>query len=72
MRGVPAPAIQRLAGHSALATTERYMHLSPTMLESAIRMLEAGSAGRGIEDQEQPQGDWRPTGDDRTGFVDVS
>jgi integrase len=41
MRGVPAPAIQRLAGHSALATTERYMHLSPTMLESAIRMLEA-------------------------------
>ena len=40
MRGVPAPAIQRLAGHSALATTERYMHLSPTMMENAIRMLE--------------------------------
>jgi integrase len=41
MRGAPAAAIQRLAGHSTLVITERYMHLSPGALESAIRLLEA-------------------------------
>lgn len=41
MRGAPASAIQRLAGHSSLVITERYMHLSPGALESAIRLLEA-------------------------------
>jgi integrase len=40
-RGAPASAIQRLAGHSSLVVTERYMHLSPAALESAIRLLEA-------------------------------
>lgn len=29
MRGAPARAIQELAGHEDLATTQRYMHLSP-------------------------------------------
>ena len=29
MRGAPARAIQELAGHQDLATTQRYMHLSP-------------------------------------------
>jgi integrase len=28
-RGAPAAAIQRLAGHQSIATTERYMHLGP-------------------------------------------
>jgi integrase len=41
MRGAPALAIKNLAGHSALATTERYMHLSPSALENAIQLLEA-------------------------------
>jgi site-specific recombinase XerD len=40
MRGAPARAIQELAGHQDLATTQRYMHLSPATLESAIRLLE--------------------------------
>jgi integrase len=40
MRGVPARAIQELAGHVHLTTTQRYMHLTPAALESAIRMLE--------------------------------
>ena len=40
MRGAPAKAIQELAGHRKLVTTERYMHLPPRAIEDAIRMLE--------------------------------
>ena len=40
MRGAPARAIQELAGHQDLATTQRYMHLSPAAIEGAIRLLD--------------------------------
>jgi hypothetical protein len=40
MRGAPARAIQELAGHQDLETTQRYMHLSPAALDAAIRMLD--------------------------------
>ena len=40
MRGGAARAIQELAGHSDLATTQRYMHLSPAAIENAIRLLD--------------------------------
>jgi site-specific recombinase XerD len=40
MRGAPARAVQELAGHRDLGTTQRYMHLSPLAIESAIRLLE--------------------------------
>ena len=40
MRGAAAPAIQRLAGHRDLMTTQRYIHLTPSAVESAIRLLE--------------------------------
>lgn len=43
MRGAPARAIQELAGHSELGTTQRYMHLSPAALDAAIQLLD----GRG-------------------------
>jgi len=41
MRGAPAKAIQELAGHQDLMTTQRYMHLSPAAVENAIRLLES-------------------------------
>jgi site-specific recombinase XerD len=41
MRGASARAIQELAGHQDLITTQRYMHLSPAALEGAIRLLDA-------------------------------
>jgi integrase len=40
MRGGSAPKIQILAGHQNLATTQRYMHLTPATLEATIRLLE--------------------------------
>jgi integrase len=43
MRGAPARAIQELAGHQDLSTTQRYMHLSPAAIESAVRLLEEPS-----------------------------
>ena len=36
IRGAPARAIQELAGHQDLMTTQRYMHLSPALVENAI------------------------------------
>jgi site-specific recombinase XerD len=49
MRGLPVRAIQERAGHQHLSTTQRYMHLSPVAIESAIRTLEqrSGAAARG-------------------------
>ena len=43
MRGAPARAIQKLAEHQDLGTTQRYMHLSPAALDAAIRLLETGT-----------------------------
>jgi hypothetical protein len=40
MKGAPARAIQELAGHQELGTTQRYIHLTPATLEAAIRLLE--------------------------------
>ena len=50
MRGAPARAIQELAGHQNLTTTQRYMHLSPAALDRAIPLLEDSGAPRRFGD----------------------
>jgi integrase len=62
MRGAPARAIQDLAGHMDLATTQRYMHLSPAAIEGAIRLLDQPKPAHGF-------GDILETGDRETGNV---
>lgn len=42
MRGAAPKAIQDLAGHQSIAITNRYLHLAPGELRSAISLLEAG------------------------------
>lgn len=49
MRGASARAIQEVAGHQDLSTTQRYMHVSPAAVEDAIRLLDRshGPVSRG-------------------------
>jgi hypothetical protein len=50
MRGAPGLAIQELAGHGDLGTTQRHMHLSPAALDAAIRLLDSGPISRNFGD----------------------
>jgi hypothetical protein len=43
MKGAPVRAIQEVAGHRDLATTQRYMHLGPSAVADAIRLLDGPS-----------------------------
>jgi len=45
MLGAPTKAIQELAGHQSLTTTQRYMHLSPAAKSAAIELLDRETAG---------------------------
>lgn len=56
MRGAPARAIQELAGHQDLGTTQRYMHLSPAAVDAAIRLLD-GPAEAGHYDRKTGRGE---------------
>jgi len=48
MRGAAARAIQEVAGHQDLKTTQRYMHVSPAAIEDAIRLLDAPRTGNPV------------------------
>lgn len=50
MCGAPARAIQELAGHQDLSTTQRYMHVSPAAIDNAIRLLESPGVVRSCGD----------------------
>ncbi len=42
MAGASTKAIQELAGHEQISTTQRYMHLSPAAQSEAISLLDRG------------------------------
>jgi site-specific recombinase XerD len=63
MRGAPARAIQELAGHQDLSTTQRYMHLSPAAIEGAIRLLEMPGPAEAGPQEENSRGDILETAD---------
>jgi site-specific recombinase XerD len=48
MKNAPTKAIQELAGHADLRTTQRYMHLSPAALDAGIRLLETRTDHQGF------------------------
>ena len=49
MKGAPARAIQELAGHAKISTTDLYMHLAPGATEGAIRLLDQPHPGHWYE-----------------------
>ena len=58
MAGKPAKAIQELAGHQSITTTERYMHLAPEAARDAIEGL-----------RRPPN--WRHSGDGQFGVTKI-
>jgi integrase len=49
MRGAPPAAIQALAGHESVETTQRYLHLAPVVLRETMRLLEGREGTPRIE-----------------------
>jgi len=47
MRRVPLAAVQKLLGHASIKTTMRYAHLSPSVTENAVSVLDGEGAQEG-------------------------
>jgi site-specific recombinase XerD len=47
MKGAETKSIQELAGHQDLAVTQRYMHLTVTKRDAAIRLLDSNPSSWG-------------------------
>lgn len=65
MQGATPKAIQELAGHQDLSTTQRYMHLSPAHKDAAIRLLDqrpTGDEELGDLKETTPPGVRKPSG----------
>jgi integrase len=45
-QGAPAPVVKALAGHSTLAVTQRYAHVTDEQLKEAIGRLRGNSTVR--------------------------
>ncbi|MEE8409159.1 MAG: tyrosine-type recombinase/integrase, partial [Myxococcota bacterium] len=57
MRGVSVKAIQELLGHSSLAMTMRYAHLSPDVRRDAVAVLDEKPRGTmGAHDEKSASG----------------
>jgi integrase len=52
LRGVPLTVVRELLGHSSITTTMRYSHVAPSVLRSAIEMLNPKNGG--VADFGQP------------------
>lgn len=57
MRGAPLRAIQDLAGHGSIRTTEKYMHLAPSEKGRAINLLNEPTGGGQHDVQDETK--WR-------------
>lgn len=55
MKNAPVRTIQELAGHASIMTTMRYMHLTESAAESAIKLLETPAAVGHVAQAAGPQ-----------------
>ena len=49
-KGVPAPVVQRLAGHANLATTEGYADVEASDMRAAVLLFEGTSGAPATQD----------------------
>jgi integrase len=61
-RGAAPKAIQELAGHVHSSTTDRYLHLAPSALQTAIDLLDPAASGAGASSRSSRSEPWHGHG----------